>query len=50
MVCGGKGIMCGRYSLFDEQNNAEIRQIIAEVNRKYPNSQIRTGEIFPTYT
>lgn len=40
--------MCGRYSLFDEQDNAEIREIIAEVNRKYPDQPIRTGEIFPT--
>lgn len=42
--------MCGRYSLFDDQDNAEIRQIIAEVNRKYPDQPIRTGEIFPTNT
>ncbi len=42
--------MCGRYSLFDEQDNAEIRQIIAEVKRKYPDQPIRTGEIFPTNT
>lgn len=31
--------MCGRYSLFDEQDNAEIRKIIAEVNHKYPISR-----------
>ncbi len=42
--------MCGRYSLFDDQDNAEIRQIIAEVNRRYPDQSIRTGEIFPTNT
>lgn len=42
--------MCGRYSLFDEQDNAEIRRIIEEVNRKYPSQQIQTGEIFPTNT
>ena len=40
--------MCGRYSLFDDQDNAEIRQIIAEVNRRYPDQPIRTSEIFPT--
>ena len=42
--------MCGRYSLFDEQDNSEIRKIIAEVNHKYPDQPIRTGEIFPTNT
>lgn len=42
--------MCGRYSLFDEQDNEEIGKIIAEINRKYPNHPIRTGEIFPTNT
>lgn len=42
--------MCGRYSLFDEQDNAEIQEIIAEVNRKYPDQPIRTGEVYPTNT
>lgn len=42
--------MCGRYSLFDDQDNGEIRQIIAEVNQRYPDQPIRTGEIFPTNT
>ena len=42
--------MCGRYSLFDDQDNTEIRQIIAEVNQRYPDRPIRTGEIFPTNT
>lgn len=27
--------MCGRYSLFDEQDNKEIGKILAEINRKY---------------
>ena len=42
--------MCGRYSLFDEQDNKEIGKILAEINRKYPTHPIRTGEIFPTNT
>lgn len=42
--------MCGRYSLFADQDNTEIRQIIAEVNHRYPDHLIRTGEIFPTNT
>lgn len=40
--------MCGRYSLFDEQNNTEINQIIENINHNYPNAQIKTGEIYPT--
>jgi len=50
MVCGGQGIMCGRYSLFNEQDNVEIQNIIHQVNQKYPHQLIRTGEIFPTNT
>ncbi len=42
--------MCGRYSLFDEQDNAEIQKIVTEINQKYPEQPIRTGEIFPTNT
>lgn len=40
--------MCGRYTLFDEQDNAEIRNIIQQINEKYPDSKIKTGEIYPT--
>ena len=50
MVCGGETVMCGRYSLFDEQNNTEIQKIVTEVNRNYPDQPIRTGEVFPTNT
>lgn len=42
--------MCGRYTLFDEQDNTEIQSIIDEVNRMYPETPIRTGDIFPTNT
>lgn len=41
--------MCGRYSLFDEQDT-EIREIIAKINKKYPAQPVKTGEIFPTDT
>lgn len=40
--------MCGRYSLFDEQDNTEVQSIIREVNEQYPGTPIKTGEIFPT--
>lgn len=42
--------MCGRYSLFTSEEEREIREIIAEVNRKHPNAELKTGEIFPTNT
>ena len=42
--------MCGRYTLFDEQDNTEIQSIIREVNGQYPDTPIRTGEIYPTHT
>ena len=40
--------MCGRYTLFNEQDNEEIRNIIQKVNEKYPEYKIKTGEIYPT--
>ena len=42
--------MCGRYSLFMTEEDKEIQQIIAEVNRNNPEIQLKTGEIFPTNT
>lgn len=42
--------MCGRYSLFTDEDEQEIRDIIAEVSRKHPAVEIKTGEIFPTNT
>lgn len=39
--------MCGRYALFTEEENAELRSIIEEVQRMQPGA-IKTGEIFPT--
>lgn len=42
--------MCGRYSLFEEQDNGEISRIIQEVSRRYPDREFRTGEIYPTNT
>lgn len=40
--------MCGRYSLFTEQDNQEILKIVQELDRKYPGNSMRTGEIYPT--
>ena len=42
--------MCGRYSLSDGEDNAQILQIIREIDRKYPAGSYQTGEIFPTNT
>lgn len=41
--------MCGRYSFYTEDDNAEINKIIHEINTRYPDNQMRTGEIFPTH-
>ena len=40
--------MCGRYSLFDNQDNAEILKIIQEVSRRHPEMEFHKGEIYPT--
>lgn len=44
--------MCGRYHIETEEDIIEIREIIAEVNRKHGNTEksaaMKTGEIFPT--
>mgnify|MGYP000867642859 CR=1 FL=1 len=40
--------MCGRYTLFTDQENQEIINIINAVNEKYKGQEIKTGEIFPT--
>ena len=53
MVCRGKRgieVICGRYSFFTDEENREILSIIAEVSRNYPNTPVKTGEIFPTNT
>jgi putative SOS response-associated peptidase YedK len=44
--------MCGRYYVGTEEEIAEMREILEEINRKYADSEkhanMRTGEIFPT--
>ena len=44
--------MCGRYAIFDEEDNIEIRKIINEIDENFTGrperEQMRTGEIFPT--
>jgi len=44
--------MCGRYAIFDEEDNIEIRKIIQEIDDKFNGTpqreEMRTGEIFPT--
>lgn len=43
--------MCGRYSLtFDDEYDREIADIVAEIGEKYHQSDVKTGEIFPTNT
>ena len=40
--------MCGRYTLFTDEEYREIQEIVHEVERKYGKDSIHTGEIFPT--
>jgi putative SOS response-associated peptidase YedK len=46
--------MCGRYSVYTEQENIELREIMEEIDRRYNQApereRMRTGEIFPTHT
>lgn len=40
--------MCGRYTLFTDEEYKDIRTIIEEVERKHGEGCVKTGEIFPT--
>lgn len=40
--------MCGRYSLFVDQDSREIMKIIQEASARHPSVELKTGEIFPT--
>ena len=40
--------MCGRYTTFTDEENAELEKIIDEVNQKNKDQQVKIGEIFPT--
>lgn len=46
--------MCGRYTIFTEEENIEIREIINHVNERFKDTEeiikMKTGEIFPTNT
>lgn len=44
--------MCGRYAVFLEEENQEMRMIINEINERYRDDahKMKTGEIFPTNT
>lgn len=44
--------MCGRYAVFTEEENIEIKEILNDLNRKFADTEkmatLKTGEIFPT--
>ncbi len=44
--------MCGRYAVFLEEENQEMREIINAINTRYKDDahKMKTGEIFPTNT
>jgi len=42
--------MCGRYAVFTEEENEELREIINDINERYKDDahKMKTREIFPT--
>lgn len=40
--------MCGRYSLFTEEENQEIMRIVRSLDNRYPGNSMKRGEIFPS--
>lgn len=40
--------MCGRYSLFTDEESREVWNIVQEVNKRYPDNNMKTGEVYPT--
>ena len=40
--------MCGRYSLYDDDDYFEIYNFLNELRKRFPAGQFKTGEIFPT--
>lgn len=40
--------MCGRYSLYTEEENQEIMRIVRSLEARYPGNAMKRGEIFPT--
>lgn len=42
--------MCGRYSLYFDDEYDSIYSMMLEINKNYPDSNVKTGEIFPTHT
>lgn len=40
--------MCGRYTLFTEEDNQQIKQILEHLKEHPLRAQMKTGEIFPT--
>lgn len=42
--------MCGRYTLFTDDEAKDIRNIIREVQEKHPGNSMKSGEIYPTNT
>lgn len=40
--------MCGRYSFFTDTENQEKRRIVNALDVRYPDNQMKRGEIFPT--
>jgi putative SOS response-associated peptidase YedK len=44
----GGEIICGRYTVFTEDEIIEMREIINEISKTFGPQAVKTGEIFPT--
>lgn len=42
--------MCGRYSLFTDEENQEIMRIVRTLDTRYPGNTMKHGEVYPTNT
>lgn len=42
--------MCGRYSLFTDEENQEIMRIVKTLDTRYPGNAMKHGQIYPTNT
>jgi putative SOS response-associated peptidase YedK len=41
-------VLCGRYTVYSEEEIIEMNAIIAEVSRKFGDGAVASGEVFPT--
>jgi putative SOS response-associated peptidase YedK len=42
--------MCGKYRVSTEEENIELREIIEDIQQRYPDVPLRTGDVLPSQT